>query len=310
MQFSGQAQTSFFEPIDTFSRKRFNIALGTSAAFYTGMSIGLYQAWYAQFPQSNFHLFNDWNEWNNVDKMGHIYSAYFQSNLAYRVSRWTGLAEGKSILTAAIVGGLSQTTIEVMDGFSTKWGFSLSDFAANLIGIGAFTAQQQYWGEQRISFKVSSSFKSYDNFSILSNDGSAETQLDTRLDDLFGSSISERFLKDYNAQTIWVSANVRSFFPEKRIPRWFNIALGYSAENMYGGYDNSWTDDAGQRFSLDNSFDRYHQFILAPDIDLTRIKTQSTFWNSVLHIFNLFKLPTPAIEYNTRGEWRFHLLFS
>ena len=58
----------FFTPSDTFNQKRFNYALGISATTYTGFSIGLYHAWYKQYPQGKFRLFNDGGEWNNLDK--------------------------------------------------------------------------------------------------------------------------------------------------------------------------------------------------------------------------------------------------
>ena len=45
--------------------------------------------------------------------------------------------------------------IEVMDGFSTHWGFSKGDMLANIIGTGLFAAQQKWWGEQRMSLKFS-----------------------------------------------------------------------------------------------------------------------------------------------------------
>ncbi len=41
--------------------------------------VGLYSAWYSNYPQTNFHFFNDNNEWKQVDKVGHAYSAYIES---------------------------------------------------------------------------------------------------------------------------------------------------------------------------------------------------------------------------------------
>ena len=42
-------------------------------------------------------------------------------------------------------------------------------------------------------------------------------------------------LKDYNAQTYWFSANLKSFFPEIKFTAWLNVAVGYGAEGMFGG---------------------------------------------------------------------------
>ena len=38
--------------------------------------VGLHNLWYKKYPQSSFHFFNDFNEWNQIDKIGHVYSSY------------------------------------------------------------------------------------------------------------------------------------------------------------------------------------------------------------------------------------------
>ncbi len=299
----------FFEPSPVFHQSRFYKALAFSSTTYTAFSIGLYNAWYKKYDQESFHFFDDWNEWQNIDKYGHLYTSYFQGVLCYKGAKWTGLSENKSILTGIICGSLFQNTIEIMDGFSSKWGFSLTDFAANNIGLATFALQQKYWNEQRILFKVSSAPISYSDAILLSTNGTSSSSLNKRVDDLFGSNYYERFLKDYNAQTLWISVNVDAFLPENNSwPDWLNLAVGYSGESMFGGFENTWTEQDAQ-FILGPEYDRYKQFILGFDIDLDRIQTDNAFLKSLFSVFNIFKYPAPAIEYNTRGEWKFHLLF-
>lgn len=302
------SKSNFFTPSDTFNQKRFNYALGISAATYTGFSVGLYHAWYKQYPQEGFHFFNDSGEWNNMDKIGHVYTAYFQGVLCYKGAKWTGLSENNSILVGAICGSLFQTTIEVMDGFSSEWGFSVYDMGANTAGIGLYILQQKYWKEQRISLKVSSLPSSYPDFKVVGSMGNT-VSLQDRADDLFGSSFAEKFLKDYNAQAYWASVNIHSFLPEgNKWPKWLNIALGYGADNMFGGYTNEWESE-GEKFILGESvFPRTHQFYLGFDLDLSKIKTKNNFFKGVLSMFNIFKMPSPALEINNRGEFTFHLL--
>jgi len=74
--------------IDFSKRKKVFWTAGISG--YTAMATGLYFAWYDKQDQSGFHFFNDWNEWQNVDKAGHVYSAYVQSGLIYDLSKWAG----------------------------------------------------------------------------------------------------------------------------------------------------------------------------------------------------------------------------
>ena len=299
----------FFDPSPSFHEKRFKTALGFSIGTYTIFSYGLYNTWYKQFPQEGFHFFDDWNEWQNIDKYGHLYTSYFQGELCYKGAKWTGLSEGRSILTGVVCGALFQTTIEVMDGFSSQWGFSITDFAANTVGLGAFAMQQHFWKEQRIMFKVSSWTTNYSSAQIISTDGQATSSIDQRADDLFGNSFVERMLKDYNAQTLWVSVNVNSFLPSQNAwPDWLNIAFGYSGESMFGGFTNSWSENNAS-FELGEDHDRYKQFLLGFDVDLNRIHVKNNFLKSLFSIFNIFKYPMPAIEYNTRGEWKFHFLY-
>ncbi|GLR19204.1 DUF2279 domain-containing protein [Portibacter lacus] len=310
--FSGQwlfGQSSFIVPSDTLNHKRFNTATIFAASTYSAFSVGLYNVWYRQYDQTSFHFFNDWNEWNNMDKMGHFYTAYFQGVLCYQGAKWTGLSEKKSILTGAILGTLFQSTIEVMDGFSGKWGFSVPDIAYNTAGISAFVAQQWYWKEQRIHFKVSSYNRPYSTQPILSTDGEITNSLEQRADNLFGSSFAARFLKDYNAQTIWASVNIHSFLPEEsRFPKWLNLALGTGSENMFGGYENKWEIDQ-HTFELHlDEFPRYRQFFIGLDVDLTRLPIDNYYWNSLLSILNIFKIPGPAIEINTLGQIKFHII--
>lgn len=297
----------FFVPSDTLNPKRFNLALGFAATTYAGFSIGLYNIWYRKFERGRFHLFNDWGEWENMDKLGHVHSAYFQGVMCYKGAKWTGLSDKKSILTGMIAGTLFQSTIEMMDGFSTKWGFSLADMGANIAGTGIFAAQQYYWNDQRISLKVSSIPISYNDESILSLDGLAFSSLSERADNLYGRSFLERFLKDYNAQTYWASVNVHSFLKEgNKWPKWLNVAIGYGAENMFGGYSNQWTNN-GATFTADPIlYPRQRQFYIGFDVDFPKLRPKNPLLKTLCSVINIFKVPSPALEINTEGQVKFH----
>lgn len=300
---------SYLTPSDTLNKKRFNTALGFTAATYATFSVILYNTWYKKFDRSAFHFFNDVDEWKQMDKMGHTHTAYFQSALWYKGAKWTGLSEQKSIFTGMICGTLFQSTLEVMDGFSSKWGFSIPDMAANIVGVSGFALQQHYWQDQRITLKVSSIPVSYSSDPILSESISSTSSLSTRADQLFGANYFESFLKDYNAQTYWASVNVHSFLQKgNKWPAWLNIAVGYGAENMFGGFENRWSED-GQNFIADNLiYPRYRQFYIGLDVDLPKIKPKNPFLKTIFSIINIFKIPSPALEINTQGNVVFHLL--
>jgi hypothetical protein len=300
---------SFFEPAPIFSKPRFWTITMTGAVAYTGTMIGLNELWYKQYPRGKFHFFNDWKEWNQMDKAGHLFSTYFESVYAYKGAKWAGIKENDAIWIGAGVGLLLQTSVEVLDGFSTNWGFSVPDFAFNTLGATSFVVQQKAWGEQRIAFKVSATKRAYYDATIYSENGAFTSSLERRAEDLYGAHLAETFLKDYNAQTIWASINISSFLDEEaRFPKWLNIAVGYGAENMFGGFENTWEEN-GQQFSLQtDAFPRYRQFYFSPDIDFTRIPTKKPLIKTLLSVLNIFKFPAPALELNTEGKVKIHAL--
>ncbi len=303
----GQKDTlGFWDNPNTLHKGRFWTAAGVGTVAYTGTLISLNSLWYEQYPRTKFHLFNDGAEWQQMDKAGHVFTAYFESDWLYGVSRWTGMNRKSSIWTSTLVALGLQTTIEVLDGFSSEWGFSLWDMTANIAGCGLWTSQQLLWDEQRIMMKVSSTYRSYPE-EIIYGMPSGTTTLKTRTDDIFGENIFESFLKDYNAQTIWFSVNIHSFLPkENKFPKWLNLAFGYGAENMFGGFKNEWMIDENTFATSDAQYPRYRQLIISPDIDLTKIHIKSRPLKMLVSMANIFKIPAPALLINGKGgaQWK------
>lgn len=304
----------FLAPADSFHNERFWTCAIAGTAIYTGFSIALYETWYKDFEITKFHTFNDWGEWRDMDKLGHLFTATMESRLAFGGSLWTGMDRRKAMWTGAAVSTLLQTTIEVMDGFSAKWGFSWGDVVFNTLGTGVFVAQEMLWQEQRITIKVSNTRPDYSNLPISSIEGNALSSPRQRADELFGTGYFETFLKDYNGMTIWASFNIDAFLPQHRktgsLPSWLNIALGYGANGLYGGYGNSWTDDEGASFHLaPDEFPRYTQFYLSLDIDLSRIRTRNRFLKSLLNAIHWIKIPAPTLEWDTSGGMKGHWLY-
>ena len=301
----------FFKPAETFHKGRFWTSAAIGATAYTGLMIGLNEAWYKDFERSGFHTFDDWGEWNNMDKMGHWYTAYTYSNWAFQGAKWTGMDRRKAMWTGAGIGFFLQFSLEILDGYSAKWGFSWSDMAFNTIGCAMMVGQELAWQEQRIVMKMSSFPTAYPETVVYSVDGGHTTTLRNRAHSLFGETALERFLKDYNKQTIWASVNVYSFLKnrnQKKFPKWLNVAVGYGSDNMYGGFKNEWFEDDVFYQLDDNEYPRYQQFFLSLDLDLTKIKTKSHFLKTLLFLLNTIKVPAPTLEFNTLGQVRFHAI--
>jgi uncharacterized protein YfiM (DUF2279 family) len=280
-----------------YNKKRIRLVTAANVLGYGGTMVALYSTWYKNYPQTHFHFFNDNQEWQQVDKVGHAYSAYIASYGSMEMWRWAGLERKKRIWIGGMSGAVYQTAIETLDGFSAEWGWSWGDFAANVAGSGILVSQELLWNEQRIRFK----------FSFHRNDyGSSE--LNTRADKLYGKSFAERMLKDYNAQTYWLSANLKSFFPQSNLPAWLNVAVGYGADGMFGAFENTSKDEMGSIAFDRRDIKRYRQFYIAPDIDLSKIKTKNKVLKLAFGVFNSFKFPLPSLEFNTKGEIRFHAI--
>ncbi|MEM6396090.1 MAG: DUF2279 domain-containing protein [Bacteroidota bacterium] len=298
----GYQMNSILRPADTFDNTRFWTAAGVGAGLYLTSTYLLYQTWYKEFETGPFRSFNDWPEWSQMDKAGHLYAAYFQSRLSYAGARWAGMKRPSARWTAIGVSTLIQSTIEVFDGFSTEWGFSWSDVGANTLGTGLFIAQDILWQEQRILIKVGNNLRGHPDWPITVDD--VQSNLGSISRERFGDYPFERFLKDYNNQSIWLSANIKSFFPKSNLPVWLNLAVGYGAENVFGAYGNSWTvGDTRFRFPED----RYRQWFLSPDIYLSRIPTKKRWVRLALGILDILKVPAPTMEYS-RGKLKWHWL--
>jgi uncharacterized protein YfiM (DUF2279 family) len=266
----------------------------TTAAASASSFILLNKAWYRDYPRSPFHSFNDAGEWNQVDKAGHSWTAYSISRATSGLWKWAGVNDRTSSMLGTGTSLRYLLSIEYLDGRSTEWGWSWADVGADVFGAGLFLSQQQVWKEQRVQLKFSAHKTDYD------------AALHTRADDLFGRSLPERLLKDYNAQSYWLSFNLSSFMPAKKLPRWLNIAVGYGAGGMFGGYENLARDKNGTVTFDRRDIKRYRQWYLAPDIDLTKIRTGSKLIKTILFAANALKFPAPALEFSNgrfHGKW-------
>lgn len=289
---SGFSQdTSSIRFTQTSNRKK-AITLG-HASLYTGSLLILNQAWYKDYPKTGIHSFNDSKEWLQVDKIGHGWSAYNLARLSSSTWEWAGINSRKAAIAGTLSGFTFMSVIEFLDSRSAEWGWSWADMAANTLGSGLYLGQEMLWKEQRIQYKFS--FHRVDH---------KQADLTQRADNLFGKSLAERMLKDYNGQTYWLSFNLRSFFPDSKLPKWLNMSLGYGAEGLYGGFENRAYDKNGNVIFDRRDISRNRAFYISPDIDLTKIKTGKKWIRTTLFMLNAIKVPAPALRLNSKGQFR------
>ena len=263
-------------------RRNVGIVLGVEAGFYAASMTGLYFAWYAGYPQSSFHFYNDNAEWMLMDKAGHLATAYRVGHIGYDALRIAGLDENRSIWYGGTLGLAFLTTVEVFDGISQGWGFSWGDMAADISGIALYTSQQLLWDEQRVSLKYSFHPTEYAQYNP----------------EELGHNLISQALKDYNGITIWAAFNVKDLFlkSDSSFPEWITVDVGYGAKGMIAPQPTA-------------DFDRVRQFYIAPGVDLAKLPVENRYLKALLRAFSFIKLPTPALEYNTSDKFVWHWFY-
>mgnify|MGYP002379227632 CR=1 FL=1 len=273
-------------------RKIFTGAVSTTVL---GASfVALNTAWYKNYPRTTLRSFDDSKEWLQMDKAGHVWTSYNCANLSFKAWQWAGAKKSTSILLGSLTSLSYLGTIEYLDGRSQEWGWSWGDMAANIFGAGVFSLQQCLGNQQFVRIKFSAHIPSY------------SADLASRSKELFGTSLPSRLLKDYNSQTYWLSINMKSVIPSPTIPAWVNLAIGVGGQGMLGGFENIAYDNEGNISFDRRDIQRYRQWYLSFDIDLSKVKTNSKFLRSALDVFNIIKIPFPALEFSKqsfKGHW-------
>jgi uncharacterized protein YfiM (DUF2279 family) len=206
--------TLFTPQLNTKSLQTLVIGVGSA---YGATLMGLNSLWYADAPRSSFHFFNDNREWQQIDKVGHFYTAYHISRLGIQAFEWSGIPRRKSIWWGGLMGMIFQTPIEILDGFSSAYGASWGDLTANTVGSGLLIGQLLFWDRERI----------YPKFSF---HPTALARVRTKL---LGKNLLQQTLKDYNGQTYWLAFEIKHFLKNSSgFPDWLCISLGYGAYNM------------------------------------------------------------------------------
>lgn len=284
--FSQSELNQFLKPSDNLNTQRRNALVITEASVLGLSLVGLNSLWYNDYPRSKFHTINDFDEWKQMDKVGHVFSTYQLSRVGAELLNWSGVSKKNQLIYGSTLGLAFLTTVEVFDGFSSEWGFSWSDFGANALGTGLYVGQELLWDEQRFVIKYSFHKTNY-----------APQRPNT-----LGNGLLEEALKDYNGQTYWLSVNLHSFFKGSKIPEWLNLAFGYGADGML----------TSKGESVDNLFtnqNQTRQYYLSFDVDLTRIKTESNVLKTIFSVLNVIKIPFPTLEFNNQNRLVFRLFY-
>lgn len=268
-----------FEYPDSVSTAR---VVGLSSVAVTGTSsavLVLGNEWYSSYNVVPFHFFNDNQEWLQIDKFGHGLSAYYGGVYGYNAVKWSGMSEKKSLWIGGVYGFGFLLGTEIMDGYSSGWGASYGDLVANGIGTGLFVFQQAKFKQQLFCPKFSFHFSKYAKYRP----------------ELLGSTKWDRWLKDYNGQTYWLTFSPADFIQSTKLPKWLGLSIGYGADGMLGGKDNPEFNSVGEVLPF---FERHRQYYLSFDLNFQHVKTNSAFFNAFLRGISFVKIPSPTVSFD------------
>lgn len=262
--------------VNYFTPKK--IAFAETAVILGGYA-GLSTLWYKNYKTVPFHFFNDAEEWLGQDKLGHAYASFHLFKGQHSLLKKSGLPENKAYVWSAISVSGFMLGIEILDGFSDRWGASMYDVAANTSGVLLGLLSEE-WRNQ-IGFKYSFHTTEYSD----------------KRPELLGNGVEE-LLKDYNAQTYWIS-----WQPEgKRNTPTGNASflsklpvvptIGKSAVGMLGGHNNPEFNSKGECLP---QFQREHVWLLSLDINTNAFKPKRTFGKVLLYLASAIKIPAPTL---------------
>lgn len=226
-----------------------------------------------------------------VDKFGHFFGGYGTSYVLSEALQTAGVSWETSTILGSILGLSYMTYIEILDGYSLDFGFSPSDFYADVLGAGFFLAQHYFPVLQNFSPKFE-----YVNPPWLGEENRKP---------------HDSFIDNYSAQSFWWAVNIRNLFGgvvKEYVPEWMQLSFGYAAYSMCSPGSDKWTCDPLKSEPVSEWVWGNRRFIVALDYDLVKLLPDGPpFWNWLKQGLNLFKLPAPAIEFGK--STKFYILY-
>lgn len=139
-----------------------------------------------------------------LDKCGHFFGTYLEFKGLRQVMLWGGYSPEAAFWWPAGVAMFQALEIEIGDGF-TPYGFDPEDLLFGLAGIGYGMLQTAVPYLNNFNFKVS--FWPAQGFTTPAN-----------------------FTSDYDAMTVWLTANMHNVLPGavgENWPEWLQVGVGY-----------------------------------------------------------------------------------
>ena len=218
-----------------------------------------------------FRFENDFDYALNLDKFGHFASGVIMGESFYEGYRWAGVSEFYSYLFAGLSAFATHVAIDVKDGFSPEWGFSVFDVLSGTLG-GFLPMAERYvpvfkYVDLKWSYWINT--KAY-----------------------YRQSKTGVFTDDYCNQTFWASFKIHRMLPKaarQYYPSWLAIAAGLSIDEGV--------------FLHDKDVTPHREVYIALDYDLEAFRPQSRMARTLIKYLNYFKLPAPTVQVYPEFHW-------
>ena len=238
-----------------------------------------------------FKFQDDLKEELFVDKLGHFYGAYISAYFLREALVGCGFSWEASNNLAAILGLTYSTYVEIWDGFGPDYGFSPSDFIADVVGAAFFAGQHYFPSLRNITPKfiyIPSEWTGYKR----------------RIPNAM-------FIDDYSSQFFSYSINIYNMLPDKwktYYPSWLELSIGYTVRNMLDKVRFPDEEPCSECTFWREGYWGSPRLVIGLDYNLEKILPEGgNTWNWFRQTLNRFKLPSPAFEIGK--VTRFYILF-
>ena len=226
---------------------------------------------------SHFHFENDFDYALNLDKLGHFAAGVALGEGFYEGYRWAGATEFQSYLFAGLSAMMTHIAIDVKDGYSPEWGFSIFDVLSGTLGGFLPMAERYIPLFKYVDLKWSYWINSRAYYDQGKHDGKNHTEI---------------FTDDYVNQTFWASFKPYRLLPagaRRFYPSWLAIAAGLSIDEGV--------------FIKDYEGTPHREVYIALDYDLEAFRPQSRMARTLIKWLNYFKFPAPAVQVYPEFHW-------
>ena len=235
---------------------RYGISVGLVSAISLSIAVDSYFTWWKDAAKPFSFYTESWFGYPHlgIDKIGHLYGTYATSKIIRNIMLWGGHSPKASLWWAAGIGAFHSLQIEIGDAFS-PYGFDYQDMLMGFFGVGYMILQTEVPYFNNFNFKVSYWSKT-------------------------GFTSPANFVSDYDAMTVWLTANVHNILPESMQDYWpefLQVAVGYGV---------GWKETR-------------REFVIGFDFNLEAFSPCTDNVLLVQRVFNVVHWPSPALKLTT-----------